>query len=365
MSKLINKIKKMFTSYSNIENEELNDYKKVNIQNLERKQQIIPENINKKITVRKLTKKFYTPDDKLYYYLDTGLEQRIYLQNNFIGAFMIAYNGHGDILLNPDDIWLAISFYFSTYVDNNAEKLRYKFVNHDGKKKLVVKDTLDEKEWQPFFSVIIQQIRENTKEGIVDELSCDFSTTTEIKAIISTAIIMNSFKKYFEYCRMIMQCGINNVYFEGIREDWIKLINKANNLKKYDVDGKLINYLKHIEIILKEFLNTFDGKPNVKFWNKIMTINRETLGSGNEQYISGWITHFYGIYNEVSLDKIPDYSICVPVELQNQKTGKTKELEINSNWCSVSKVSEYFYKPDIGLCIVEKYDDNLYNPLYV
>ena len=53
-------------------------------------------------------------------------------------SFLTSYNFHGDVLLVPDDIWLAISFYFSEYVNENAEKLRNKFVKHDGKKKLSV-----------------------------------------------------------------------------------------------------------------------------------------------------------------------------------------------------------------------------------
>ena len=38
----------------------------------------------------------------------------------------------------PDNIWLAISFYLSKYIDANAEKLRHKFVKHEGKKELIV-----------------------------------------------------------------------------------------------------------------------------------------------------------------------------------------------------------------------------------
>ena len=53
-------------------------------------------------------------------------------------SFLIPYNLHGDILLVPDNIWLAISFYLSKYIDANAEKLRHKFVKHEGKKELIV-----------------------------------------------------------------------------------------------------------------------------------------------------------------------------------------------------------------------------------
>lgn len=47
-----------------------------------------------------------------------------------------------------------------------------------------------------------------------------------------------------------MMCGISNVYFGGIREDWTKLINKLNFLNKYDVDGDLTKYITNVRVIL-------------------------------------------------------------------------------------------------------------------
>jgi hypothetical protein len=36
-----------------------------------------------------------------------------------------------------------------------------------------------------------------------------------------------------------MGCGINNIYFDGTREDWVKVLEKLLALVKYDVDGKV------------------------------------------------------------------------------------------------------------------------------
>ena len=69
---------------------------------------------------------------------------------------------------------------------------------------------------------------------------------------------MSSFKKYFSYGRVICLCGINNVYFSGTRDDWVKLIEKTTYLNKYDIDGELKKYVSHIEVILKNFLNNYD-----------------------------------------------------------------------------------------------------------
>jgi hypothetical protein len=340
--------------------------RKIFIQKLERKEQVCTdyESFNNLRIVEKLTRNWRIKENDIYLYQDTSLKNKFKFGNNFIGSFLSAYNLHGDILLNPDDIWLMISLYFSKYVDSNAQILRNKFVNHKGQKKLTVIEYTDsvgksiqmEKQWDNFFNQIIEQIKNNTLPGVIDELKCDFSTTTPTHKLISTAIIMNSFERYFKYQRMIMECGIANVYFSGTRSDWIKVLDKTINLKKYDVDGKLVNYIDNLIVILNEFVKTWDNKPDINFWNRIMTTEERRIGSGYQKqiFIEGWILHFYGIYDRVDLDYVPSYSIKVPIELVNQLTRQTKDLELYADWVSISKVDNFTYKPDIGVCIVPK-----------
>lgn len=57
----------------------------------------------------------------------------------------------------------------------------------------------------------------------------------------------------------------------GTREDWAKMIPKLENLIQFDVDGDIKRYVAHMKIILQNFLDTFDNKPNVEWWNTIMT----------------------------------------------------------------------------------------------
>jgi len=59
-------------------------------------------------------------------------------QNGFFSAFFFAYHKHGNVKITPDDVWLTIMLYFSSYVNNNAEQLRKAFVTHEAKKQLVV-----------------------------------------------------------------------------------------------------------------------------------------------------------------------------------------------------------------------------------
>ena len=72
--------------------------------------------------------------------MDNGFENRLSDEHNQFFMYLLhPYNLHGDILLVPDDIWIAISLYLSKYIDKHAEKLRSAFVKHEGQKKLVVK----------------------------------------------------------------------------------------------------------------------------------------------------------------------------------------------------------------------------------
>jgi len=47
---------------------------------------------------------------------------------------LVAFAEHYPLGLKPDDFWKAILFGFAKHVDQNAEKLRDKFVSHEGKK---------------------------------------------------------------------------------------------------------------------------------------------------------------------------------------------------------------------------------------
>jgi ribosomal protein S17E len=275
---------------------------------------------------------------------------------------MSAYNNHGDIVLCPDDIWIQIMLFFSNYVNTNAEILRDKIVYHSGKKNLIVREYADdvenslkvEEQWDDFFNQIIKQISNNTNEDFVQQIQCDFTTTTQLYKIVSTAIIMNGLQSYFNYGRLILACAINNIYFMGIRSDWEKLITKTISLRQYDTNGVLTNYVDHIIVILQKLLDTFDNKVDVSFWNNVMATETMRIGSGKQTQtkINGWIIHFFGKYQQIDLNDIPNFNIAVPVEIHNTFTNTTKQLELTVDWCSVSREDDYIYRPNLSLDIV-------------
>ena len=58
--------------------------------------------------------------------------------NAFIQACELAWAKHYPLKIDPSHIWLCITQGVALHVEQNAEKLREKWVKHEGKKKLIV-----------------------------------------------------------------------------------------------------------------------------------------------------------------------------------------------------------------------------------
>lgn len=278
--------------------------------------------------------------------------------NSFYGAFVEAYNTHKDIVLSPDDVWMVINLQFSKYINDNAEKMRDMLVNHSGKKTLQVKtwNELEESQWDEFFTLMSDEIAKNTKDGIFELLKADFTSTTTVERIISTATIMNSFKKYFNYGRCIPSCGIKNVQFMGTLEDWTKLRIKVLELKKYAVDDAWLYYINELMPILAEFINTYNENVNVDFWNKVMNIEHGRLGSGSTTKVSGWILKFFNIHTKVDSSDIKNYTIDVPILIDNRMTLVKKNVSLLGGFSGVNETDGAF-RPQMSLVIY--YDSSL------
>ena len=171
----------------------------------------------------------------------------------------------------------------SEYIRYSSDDLRSKIVSHDVvKKKLVVVEENSnaseespkqrEKDWEVsgYFDNILEQIKMNTQEGVVDTLLANFTSTTPFERMFSVATIMDSFQNYFSYGRMVYACGINNVRFLGTLDDWQKLRNKTESLLQFVQEKKksedfLKRYVNRLLPILDQFVATYQGNVDVSF----------------------------------------------------------------------------------------------------
>jgi hypothetical protein len=193
-------------------------------------------------------------------------------------------------------MWIVIMLFFSKYANDNAEQLREAFVHHEGKMNLVVHTLVeDESDWDDFFEGIIRAIRDKTVKGVTENLECDFTSTDQFSTVLSTAIVMNTLKNYFNYLILRGGCGIVNIHMGGTLEDWEKLEKKLSYLRQFDVNGKLKSYVDRLLPVLEQFTETYKGHPHIEFWNNLYheRIHPQSSFYAPLNRFNGWLIRFF------------------------------------------------------------------------
>jgi hypothetical protein len=271
--------------------------------------------------------------------------------NQFFRAFHMAYYNHGEVMLSPDDIWICILLNFSKYINDNAEELRHFFVEHEEKKELTI-ELLDEN-WPLFLKEITTMIGTNTKEDVVDLLTCNFSTTGVVERQISQVATMDSFQKYFDY-GMEIGCGIGKVHFMGESQDWDVLLKKIRTLKHYHTiktERKWTFYVEGLEVIVKKFISTRQGNNEKSWWNEIVDEKFNKMYGMAPEKLSGWITKFWYPVNDSfrSVIDIPVLNFAVPVKITSTHQP-TQMVTVNAGFSGVA-VKRNIYRPQLSLCV--------------
>lgn len=207
--------------------------------------------------------------------------------NGFVETVVTAYNGHHNLVIRPDDVWLSIMSQFALFVERNSELLRNKFVSFTGKKELSV--TLNGRsktfDMDVATDLFIKKLRENLTDGaLADWILPHFTTTKRDDITVASVIFMASMKKYFDY-KMMLLCGIPNVTILGCKEDWLDIRSRLEKLKEYG----LTDWSESLIKIVDQFINVFDGIIDLSFWGKICHYKE---GGSGPSYLSGWITVF-------------------------------------------------------------------------
>ena len=250
--------------------------------------------------------------DTLSHSLDINKELA-YINSNVpvLNGFYHAHINHRSLRIKPDDIWLLIVQAFSNHVNANAEKLRNKFVNFEGQKKLVVNyplsgvDEVGKETLEDFSEQINGQMKKYLGEELLNILTPNFTTTDKDKIIIFKISIMGAFQKYFKYIMSLMGCGIPYLIIEGTAEDYEKIYSKTKELRKYDFEW----YIDRILPIIQKFIEAKNGNVDVEFFKNIVQDKYITeyhagiSGSGGSydqvQGIKGWILKFFAYYNSM------------------------------------------------------------------
>lgn len=173
-------------------------------------------------------------------------------QNNFINAFLSAYNYHKTIVLRPDDIKLQILTIISICISNNSDKYRNYFVNHDVKKNLIVRSPVFSAEYisNKFAELLTDNIKDRR---FAMHYTNRFTTTNQTISIVNNITLMNTLKDYFSF-NMILCCGIPEIILEGTAEDWIKLNETYMYFKSVFGDSELKDWFRQFDKIMNLFM---------------------------------------------------------------------------------------------------------------
>ena len=214
--------------------------------------------------------------------------------------FMVdAYANHRSVVFTPDDIWMLISQAFARHVNDNAEALRDKIVNHDKKITLNVQTGIDlyspDADWNSIFRTFEEKIAENTKADIAKLMVADFSTTGTVERIASEITLMNATKAYFNFLVTYMGCGIPSVTLTGTPQDWQSILERVKEFRRYGLDW----WADDLEPILTEFVKASKGKPDTRFWQSIVKKYRPgemrgaACGFDESTELDGWFLKFF------------------------------------------------------------------------
>ena len=347
------------------------------MENNELKIELYPENKPRYDFPKKSIEEIITKDefkDVLDHSLDLNQNLAFMYSNApLLDGFYTAHTNHYPIRIKPDDIWLLIVQAFSNHVNANSEELRHLFVNFEGKTTLKIHYELNDinqvnkKVLEEFSEQINKQMIEYLGEKILDTLTPNFSTTTYNSTIICKISIMGAFKKYFDYKMCKSGCGIPYIILEGTADDYKKILDKANDLKKYQFSWYIERIIPHIQ----KMIDAKEGKIDVDYFKNMIQkkeITEQRSGpSGMHKYevqvdvICGWFLNFFAYLKEVKYRgkvqrfeneqiKIKDFSklanqmLIVPFTIEDLVHKKTYLLKYNVGFvgCDQNQKNEVF-----------------------
>ena len=302
--------------------------------------------------------------------------------DNILQGFYSAYENHLPIRLTPDIIWLLIVQGFAQHVNYNAEELRQKFVNFEGKKKLEIiinkyhsYKQMKSEDYEYLFENLTEKIKENVGEELINTIDFNFSTSNRITKVVGYASIMSALKKYFEFRGVCHVCNYPYIILDGKLEDWENILKKTKELAKYDLE----KWVKRLEIPLNEIIETKKGKINKEFWKKILYPDKidEKIEIATYKYktiqvdgINGWLLTFFPYFKnghfryDTSLKvkdiwRLPKRLLKTPLIMKSDDEGETP-MTIFSGFLGmkVDKEKDNLVTAEIGWYVKGKSENN-------
>ncbi|KAK6215163.1 hypothetical protein QIS74_08182 [Colletotrichum tabaci] len=218
-------------------------------------------------------------------------------ENGFSNTIIRAFQQDLHLTLRPDDVWLAVLVQLSFFVNGKgrAEGLRDRFVEHQGRRHLVVDArpaglaTVD-------IGVVVDQLVQLVKGSLRDpeiatRLLLEFSTTTEDDRATAAITFLGTMQNYFSF-EFQVGCGFPSVTLLGVRVDWVKMLDGLKFLSS--LSDETVEWAACLSKVLEYMVASFDRPhdQDVKdFWMRAVHESGRN-GSGELVTLSGWLTAF-------------------------------------------------------------------------
>jgi len=235
-------------------------------------------------------------DHTLNWSVDNSDNSKVVRVNNngLVGSCILAYNLHKPIEFRPDDFLLLLGIQVSFCMEKNAKKYMTNLVYHEGKKELSVK-VRSVKDMDLFIGKVVEKIKAEASGTLLNALTPEFTTTTNVDILVANATLMSVYKHYFNY-NISVGCGLPEVVLLGTVEDWVLLREKCKSVKKImtDMDVFFDKFDQVIEGLVKTRLLSSSKEtdyPEVtEFWAD-MCKRTSVTGYLPEPAYDGWILY--------------------------------------------------------------------------
>ncbi|KAK0732740.1 hypothetical protein B0T21DRAFT_349716 [Apiosordaria backusii] len=222
-------------------------------------------------------------------------------KNGLVYTLMEAYSNHHNLLLRPDDIWLAILSQLSVYINANASLLQHLFIPSSQKHSPAAqkKELYIPVELSPTLNhgALAHQMASTllpsslTNPDIAHKFFLpSFTTTTETDEITASVLLMGSMQKYFVYS-WGTRCGIPSVTLLGDLSDWEKIFHRC---EEFLASGKFGQGARDwcrggLGYVLSGLVRSYQdpgGRQTREFWRGVLD-RHEPNGSGQTSF-TGW-----------------------------------------------------------------------------
>lgn len=223
-------------------------------------------------------------------------------EDSFVNAVAMAYNRHLPLGLDTDALWLRVVQGLGQYVNSapDSPEIRSLLVRHDGKMKLVAvaDEEQDASGWAESIGEMARKIGANLADADwYDLLLAPFSETTQTHHTALCCTLMHATQQFFDFeCQS--SCGIPRVTLYGTPVDYDALVERAERLAA-KVPG-LDWWFERLLPVLRSIRETAHGKPDVEWWERIMSLDYPGFGDSGEPSISGWVLAFVPFYCDES-----------------------------------------------------------------